>query len=44
MKNIFDTYIIMNKGNSMYLLDQHAAHEKILYERYMDKFYKSSIT
>lgn len=40
---IFDTYIIMNKGNSMYLLDQHAAHEKILYERYMDKFYKSSI-
>ena len=40
---IFDTYIIMNKGNSMYLLDQHAAHEKILYERYIDKFYKSSI-
>ena len=40
---IFDTYIILSKGNSMYLLDQHAAHEKILYERYMDKFYKSSI-
>ena len=40
---IFDTYIILSKGNAMYLLDQHAAHEKILYERYMDKFYKSSI-
>ena len=40
---IFDTYIILSKGNSMYLLDQHAAHEKILYEKYMDKFYKSSI-
>lgn len=40
---IFDTYIILSKGNSMYLLDQHAAHEKILYERYMDKFYKSRI-
>lgn len=40
---IFDTYIILSKENSMYLLDQHAAHEKILYERYMDKFYKSNI-
>ncbi|CEI73144.1 MULTISPECIES: DNA mismatch repair endonuclease MutL [Romboutsia] len=41
---IFDTYIVMSKGNSMYLLDQHAAHEKVLYERYMDKFYKSDIS
>lgn len=40
---IFDTYIILSKGNSMYLLDQHAAHERVLYERYMDKFYKSEI-
>ncbi|WP_195940319.1 DNA mismatch repair endonuclease MutL [Romboutsia sp. 1001713B170131_170501_G6] len=41
---IFDTYIVMSKGNSMYLLDQHAAHEKVLYEKYMDKFYKSDIS
>lgn len=40
---IFDTYIILSKGNSMYLLDQHVAHERVLYERYMDKFYKSDI-
>ncbi len=40
---IFDTYIILTKGNSMYLLDQHAAHEKILYEKYMNKFYQNSI-
>ncbi|MGL5330496.1 MAG: DNA mismatch repair endonuclease MutL, partial [Peptostreptococcaceae bacterium] len=40
---IFDTYIILSKGSSMYLLDQHAAHEKVLYEKYMDKFYKSEI-
>ena len=40
---IFKTYIILQKGTSMYLLDQHAAHERILYEKYMDKFYKTDI-
>ena len=40
---LFNTYIILSKGNSMYLLDQHAAHERVLYEKYMDKFYKSEI-
>ena len=40
---IFKTYIILQKGKSMYLLDQHAAHERILYEKYMDKFYKADI-
>ncbi|MEG1142392.1 MAG: hypothetical protein RSE41_08130 [Clostridia bacterium] len=40
---IFDTYIILSKDKSMYLLDQHVAHERVLYERYMDKFYKSDI-
>ncbi len=40
---LFDTYIILSKGSSMYLLDQHAAHERVLYEKYMDKFYKSEI-
>ena len=41
---IFDTYIILQKGSSMYLLDQHVAHERILYERYMDKFYSHDIS
>lgn len=40
---IFDTYIILSKDESMYLVDQHVAHERVLYERYMDKFYKSDI-
>lgn len=40
---IFDTYIILSKGESMYLVDQHVAHERVLYERYMDKFYSSDI-
>ncbi len=29
---VFDTYIIMQQGDDMILLDQHAAHERILYE------------
>ena len=36
--SIFNTYIVLEKNESMYLLDQHAAHEKILYEEYMKKF------
>lgn len=40
---LFRTYMVLEKGNSMFLLDQHAAHERILYERYMDKFYRQDI-
>jgi DNA mismatch repair protein MutL len=40
---IFKTYIILQKGSNMYLLDQHAAHERVLYEKYMDKFYNMEI-
>lgn len=36
--SILNTYIVLEKNNSMYLLDQHAAHEKVLYEEYMKKF------
>ena len=36
--SILNTYIVLEKNESMYLLDQHAAHEKILYEEYMKKF------
>ncbi|WP_250673971.1 DNA mismatch repair endonuclease MutL [Paraclostridium ghonii] len=40
---IFKTYIILQKGSHMYLLDQHAAHERVLFEKYMEKFYKMDI-
>ncbi|MGL4912642.1 MAG: DNA mismatch repair endonuclease MutL, partial [Romboutsia sp.] len=32
---VFDTYIVLSKGSSMYLLDQHAAHERVLYEKFI---------
>lgn len=41
---IFNTYIVLQKGNSMYLLDQHVAHERVLYEKYMEKFYNHNIS
>ena len=31
--NIFDTYIIIQMDNKMFLIDQHAAHERYLYEQ-----------
>ena len=32
---VFDTYWIAEWNDAMYLIDQHAAHEKVNYERYM---------
>jgi len=30
----FDTYIVAKMGDAMWLLDQHAVHERVLYERF----------
>lgn len=35
---VFDTYWILQYDNAMYMVDQHAAHEKVLYERFMKQF------
>lgn len=32
---LFDTYIIMQSNDIAYLIDQHAAHERIMYERFI---------
>lgn len=34
---IFDTYWIIEYGEEMYIVDQHAAHEKVLYEKIMKR-------
>lgn len=35
---IFDTYIICERGDLVYIIDQHAAHERILYDSIVKKF------
>ena len=32
---VFNTYIIFEMDDEMYIMDQHAAHEKVMYEKYM---------
>ncbi len=41
---VFSTYIIMTKEEKMYLVDQHAAHERVLFERYMSMVEKNNIS
>ncbi len=35
---VFNTFIIFEKENGIIIADQHAAHERILFEEFMDKF------
>lgn len=35
---IFNTYWIVEQENKMYLIDQHAAHERVLYEQFTESF------
>lgn len=36
---VFSTYIIIEMKNEMYIIDQHAAHERIMYENVKKNFY-----
>ena len=40
---VFDTYIIIQMCDKMYIIDQHAAHEKIYYERFLAQYSKNSV-
>ncbi len=37
----FSTYIIIELGNELYMIDQHAAHERIMYEKVRENYYKN---
>ena len=40
---ILNTYLILEDGENMYLVDQHAAHERINYDKFMDKVKNNDI-
>ena len=40
---LFDTYWLIEFQGALYIIDQHAAHEKVLYERFVKRFNESDI-
>lgn len=40
---LFDTYWLVEYENKFYIIDQHAAHEKVLYERFLKAFIKKEV-
>ena len=41
---MFDTYWIFESGDRLLLVDQHAAHERMLYDRLMERFEKGTVS
>lgn len=41
---VFDTYWLVEYGSELFIIDQHAAHERVLYERVMREFSEKKIT
>ena len=41
---VFNTYIIVQKENEMFIIDQHAAHERIYFEQLLEQYRSSGIT
>lgn len=40
---IFKTYWIVEQGECIYMIDQHAAHERLIYEEFTEKFKNNSV-
>lgn len=43
LDQIFDTYWLILIGKELLIMDQHAAHEKVLYEKFMKKYKEGKI-
>lgn len=41
---LFDTYLLVQLGNELVIIDQHAAHERILYEHFRQQLGKESLS
>ncbi len=41
---LFETYWIIEFRDSMYIIDQHAAHEKVMFERLMEKYRQKTVS
>lgn len=41
---VFDTYWLIEHDNQLYIIDQHAAHEKVLFERMMKRLQDKEMT
>ena len=41
---VFGTYWLMEYNDSLYIVDQHAAHEKVLFEKMMKQYHEKKIT
>ena len=37
--SLFDTYILIEIDNKLYIIDQHAAHERLIYEQIKEQYY-----
>lgn len=40
---LFSTYVIVQDGDTVFFIDQHAAHERIIFEQYKEMFSKQQI-
>lgn len=40
---VFDTYIMLERGDFLFIIDQHAAHERILYDIYLKQYETNTI-